>query len=156
MEIVVSQFGDAAKKVALVGKLDIDGAAAIESRLADLARAKGNIVIDMSKVAFIASIGLRHLVMTAKAVARNAGKMLLLDPNPLVTEVLQVSGLQGILPIVPTDKWRDPVARSGGCVYKKESNPANLPGAPRHRGSADQACWFPSGKEGTSRGCHPA
>jgi anti-anti-sigma factor len=104
MEILVSQFGDAAKKVALVGKLDIDGAAAIESRLADLARSKGNIVIDMSKVAFIASIGLRHLVMTAKAVTRNAGKMLLLDPNPLVTEVLQVSGLQGILPIVRSEQ----------------------------------------------------
>lgn len=104
MEIVVSQFGDSGKKVALVGKLDIDGAAAIERRLADLASAKGNIVIDMSKVAFIASIGLRHLVMTAKAVARNAGKMLLLDPNPLVTEVLQVSGLQGILPIVRSEQ----------------------------------------------------
>jgi anti-anti-sigma factor len=104
MEIFISELGDAAKKVVLVGKLDIDGAAAIESRLANLASAKGNIVIDMSKVAFIASIGLRHLVMTAKAVARNAGKMLLLDPNPLVTEVLEISGLQGILPIVRSEQ----------------------------------------------------
>ena len=104
MEIIVSELGDAIKKIKLVGRLDIDGAAAIEGPLADLARSKGNIVIDMSNVAFIASIGLRHLVMAAKAVARNAGKILLLDPNPLVTEVLEVSGLQSILPIVRSEQ----------------------------------------------------
>jgi anti-sigma B factor antagonist len=60
-------------------------------------------VIDMALVDFIASIGIRHLVMTAKAVARGSGKLVLLDPNPMVTEVLVVAGLDQLLPIVRSE-----------------------------------------------------
>ena len=60
-------------------------------------------VVDMAGVDFIASIGIRHLVMAAKAVARGAGKLVLLDPNPMVTEVLVVAGLDQLLPIVRSE-----------------------------------------------------
>ena len=103
MEITVSEFGDAGKKIILVGKLDIAGAEKIELPLATLAGLKNNIVVDMVGVDFIASIGIRHLVLAAKAVARGSRKLVLLDPNPLVTEVLVTAGLNDFLPIVRSE-----------------------------------------------------
>lgn len=103
MDITVSDFGSTAKKVTLVGKLDLDGAEKMGPRLASLASSKTNVVVDMVGVDFIASIGLRHLVMASKAAARWASKLVLLDPNPMVTEVLSVSGLQQVLPIVRSE-----------------------------------------------------
>ena len=41
--------------------------------------------------------------MAAKAVARGSGKLVLLDPNPMVTEVLVVAGLDQLLPIVRSE-----------------------------------------------------
>ena len=104
MQITISDLDGAAMKVTLVGKLDIAGAQAIELPMATVAGARGNVMIDMTGVDFIASIGIRHLVMTAKAIARSAGKLVLLAPTPMVTEVLHVSGLEQILPIVRSEE----------------------------------------------------
>ena len=103
MQVTISNLDDATKKVILVGKLDIKGAEAIEIPLATVAGSRGNIIVDMSGVDFIASIGIRHLVMAAKAVARGAGKLVLLGPTPMVAEVLIVSGLEQLLPIVQSE-----------------------------------------------------
>ena len=112
MEISVSQFGELGTKVVLVGKLDISGAEKIDVPLATVAGSRGNIVVDMAGVDFIASIGIRHLVMAAKTVARKSGMLVLLDPNPIVTEVLFTSGLQDLLPIVRSeDEARAMLAR---------------------------------------------
>jgi anti-sigma B factor antagonist len=115
MEITISDFGDSAKKVTLVGKLDIAGAETIGLPMATIAGSRSDIVVDMVGVDFIASIGIRHLVMAAKAVARASGKLVLLDPNPMVTEVLVVSGLEQLLPIVRSeDEARAVFQRSPG------------------------------------------
>lgn len=103
MQITISEFGDAGKRVILVGKLDIVGAERIELPLATVAGTKSNIVVDMVGVDFIASIGIRHLVLAAKAVARGSRKLVLLDPSPLVTEVLVTAGLSDFLPIVRSE-----------------------------------------------------
>jgi anti-anti-sigma factor len=103
MKITISEFGGVGKKVTLVGKLDITGAETIDLPLATIAGTRSSIVIDMMGVDFIASIGIRHLVMAAKAVARGAGKLVLLDPTPLVTDVLVNSGLDDFLPIVRSE-----------------------------------------------------
>jgi stage II sporulation protein AA (anti-sigma F factor antagonist) len=113
MEVIISEFGEIGTKIVLVGKLDIAGADKIDMPLSAVAGSRSNIVVDMAGVDFIASIGIRHLVMAAKAVARGAGKLVLLDPNPLVTEVLITSGLEDLLPIVRTeDEARAVLARA--------------------------------------------
>jgi anti-anti-sigma factor len=103
MEIVISNAGDTVKRVTLVGKLDIAGAERIGLPLAAAAGSRTNLIIDMTGVVFIASIGIRHLVMAAKTVTRGAGKLVLLDPTPMVTEVLTISGLNELLPIVRSE-----------------------------------------------------
>jgi len=116
MDIAICDFGAAGKKVTLTGKLDIVGAQTIELPLATLAGTRSSIVIDMGGVDFIASIGIRQLVMAAKAVARGAGRLVLLDPTPLVTDVLVTSGLQDLLPIVRSeDEARAALSRPAGA-----------------------------------------
>lgn len=114
MQVTIAEFGDAAKRVILAGKLDIAGAQKIEQPMATVSGLRCNIVVDMSEVDFIASIGIRHLVLAAKAVARGSRKLVLLDPNPLVTGVLLTAGLQDLLPIVRSeDEARAALAAPG-------------------------------------------
>jgi anti-sigma B factor antagonist len=103
MQITISDFGPGTKKVSLAGKLDIAGAQIVELPMATVSGAKCNVVIDMVGVDFIASIGIRHLVIAAKTVARNSRRLILLSPNALVTDVLMTSGLQDLLPIARSD-----------------------------------------------------
>ena len=103
MQITISEFGAVGTKVTLVGKLDIRGAEEIEIPLATVAGTRQSVVVDMVGVDFIASIGIRHLVLAAKAVARGTGKLVLLNPTPLVTEVLVTAGLEQLLPIVRSE-----------------------------------------------------
>jgi anti-sigma B factor antagonist len=104
MQITVSDFGNDIKKVVLVGKLDISGAQKIELPMATLSGSKCNVIVDMIGVDFIASIGLRHLVIAAKAIARNSHKLVLLNPNALVTDVLVKAGLRDMLPIARSEE----------------------------------------------------
>jgi anti-anti-sigma factor len=103
MEITVGDFGREAKKVVLVGKLDIAGAQTIELPMATVSGSNCNVVVDMVGVDFIASIGIRHLVIAARSMARNSRKLVLLSPNPRVVDVLAASGLEELLPIVRSE-----------------------------------------------------
>ena len=103
MKITLAAFGDLGTKVTLVGKLDIAGAGTVELPLATVAGTRCNIVIDMVGVDFISSIGIRHLVTAAKAVERSSRKLVLLDPSPIVTDVLVTAGLDDFLPIVRSE-----------------------------------------------------
>jgi stage II sporulation protein AA (anti-sigma F factor antagonist) len=99
MQIETSDTGDGTAKVTLTGKLDIIGAGAVALPLATLAGAKQYMIIDMSGVTFLASIGIRQLVLAAKVLSRRNGGLVLLNPIPAVVEVLTASGLTDILPI---------------------------------------------------------
>jgi anti-anti-sigma factor len=103
MEIVTSEDQGATGRVALAGRLDILGAEAIALPLATLAGSKQGLIVDMSGVSFIASIGIRHLVSAAKAQARRKGLLVLLNPTEMVAGVLTTSGLTDLLPIVRSD-----------------------------------------------------
>jgi anti-anti-sigma factor len=99
MNIIAFDDG-ATARVVLDGRLDNVGAQDVAQPLATLASAKQNLIIDMSGVSFIASMGIRHLVAAAKALARRGGRLVLLKPLPMVTEVLEAAGLTSLLPIV--------------------------------------------------------
>jgi anti-anti-sigma factor len=103
MEIVTSEDRGTTARVALTGRLDIVGAERIALPLATLAGAKQGLIVDMSGVSFIASIGIRHLVSTAKALSRRKGLLVLLNPTEMVVEILTSSGLTDLLPIVRSD-----------------------------------------------------
>ena len=98
MDISINDAGSTVT-VTLAGRLDVHGAESIDLPLATLSGSKNRIVMDMSQVTFIASIGLRHLVTAAKALQRRGGELILLNPTATVAEVVTSSGLINFLPI---------------------------------------------------------
>ena len=103
MQITISDEAGATAKVGLVGKLDIAGAEVVALPLATLAGGKKGLVVDLSGVTFLASIGIRHLVSATKALARKGGKLVLVNPTDAVKEVLVTSGVTELMPIVANE-----------------------------------------------------
>ena len=66
MQFTISDEAGTTAKIGLVGKLDIAGAEVIALPLATLAGGKKGVVVDLSGVTFLASIGIRHLVLATK------------------------------------------------------------------------------------------
>ena len=103
MQFTISDEAGTTAKIDLVGKLDIAGAEVIALPLATLAGGKKGVVVDLSGVTFLASIGIRHLVSATKTLARKGGKLVLVGPTDAVKEVLVTSGVTDLMPIVATE-----------------------------------------------------
>ena len=93
-----SMDGDVTR-VILDGRLDIQGAAAIDLKMNILAGSAKYLLIDLTNVSFLGSMGLRSLVVPAQTVKRRGGKMALFNPSPMVEEVLKASNIDEIIPI---------------------------------------------------------
>jgi anti-anti-sigma factor len=102
MQIQVVDDGGATAKVVLVGKLDVVGADVIASPIATLSASKSGLTIDMSGVTFIGTTGLRHLVSAGKALMRRGGRLELLNPNDMVTDVLVTTRVTDFITITRT------------------------------------------------------
>ena len=103
MEISLGNDSGPTARVVFTGKLDIQGAEVIAIPLATLSGSKKNVVIDMSGVNFIASIGIRHLMSATKVLARRGGRLVLLKPTAPVREILETSGIAALIPIAATE-----------------------------------------------------
>ena len=87
-------------KVSLDGRLDIEGTNDIDMQFTALAGTKqAEILVDMANVSFIASIGMRTLLSSAKALSKRDGKMVLANPQPLVREALVTAGIDTLIPL---------------------------------------------------------
>jgi anti-sigma B factor antagonist len=86
--------------LALRGRLDTAGVGEIELSFTShtVARAKP-LLLDISDVTFLASLGLRMLLTVAKALDRRGAKTVLLSPQPAVREVLKLSGFDQLMPV---------------------------------------------------------
>lgn len=87
-------------KITLSGRMDIVGAQAIDLQFNVLAGAQRALIVDLSEVAFIASMGLRTLIIGARKVTAQSGKIVLYRPIPEVEDVLVTSGIGALMPIV--------------------------------------------------------
>ena len=103
MQISPDSGSGSTARIALTGKLDINGAETIAIPLAALSGAKQYVVIDMSGVSFLASIGIRHLVSATKALMRRGGRLILLAPSPPVLDVLTTSGITDLMAVAMSE-----------------------------------------------------
>jgi anti-anti-sigma factor len=86
-------------RVLLDGRLDIQGAAAIDLKMNVVAGSSKFLLIDLRNVTFLGSMGLRSILVPAQAVRRRGGKVALFGPVPLVEEVLKTSNIEAIIPV---------------------------------------------------------
>jgi anti-sigma B factor antagonist len=100
MEIHYSELDNGIGLIKLAGELDIIGTGKIETQFTGYCSGENiRMVVDLSGVVFLASIGIRMLVTTAKSVASRGGKMVLINPISDVHGVLEVTGIPAIIPI---------------------------------------------------------
>jgi len=100
MQLQYSDLENNIGMIKLIGKLDIIGVGEIETKFAGYCAGDGvRMLVDLSEVDFLASIGIRLLTLSAKSVASRGGKMALVNPIPEVEQVLDVTGIPAIIPI---------------------------------------------------------
>ena len=99
MEMTLEELPGGATLVALRGRLDVAGASSIELKFSATAGARKAVVVDLLGVSFIASMGMRLLLLVAKTMAARGGKMALLSPVPEVASVLHTAGIDTVIPI---------------------------------------------------------
>lgn len=89
----------------LSGRIDIAGAHEIDMPMSIVAGSRRAVVVDLAAVEFMASMGLRSLVVAAKSINSKRGRMVLLAPRPEVEEVIRTCGIDELIPIhhVETD-----------------------------------------------------
>lgn len=103
MKIGFEQQGTISK-IALEGRLDAAGTAAIESQFSAHCASKPNVIVDLSKVGFLASIGIRLLVAGAQAQTKIGGKMVIMRPDEVARRILKTTGIDKLLPVYENER----------------------------------------------------
>ena len=91
LEIEIKAEPDQGKRISLVGSLDTDTAPQLEAKVDESIDASVHIVImDMRRLEFISSAGLRVIFKTKKFVDSHDGKFMLLNLQPQVRKVFEI------------------------------------------------------------------
>jgi anti-anti-sigma factor len=99
MELTTETLAGDVTKVNLAGKLDIAGAQKIDLHFSVLVGSHRKLIVDLEQVSFLASMGIRTLIMGAKTVKSKGGRMSILKPTPDVEKVLISCGADTLIPI---------------------------------------------------------
>jgi anti-anti-sigma factor len=100
MKLETGQIDGGITMIRLVGRMDVRGAQEVDLKFTGVTSVnQGAFIVDMSQVDFLASIGIRTLLVSAKAVKARGGQLVLFNPTDLVASVLEMSGIADILPV---------------------------------------------------------
>jgi anti-anti-sigma factor len=99
MKMELEDMSGGVTRIALDGDLDALGANEIDLQFQAVASSRPKIIVDLARVGFLASIGIRTLIMAAKANARKGGKLVLVNPDEMVRKVLSGCGADSVLSI---------------------------------------------------------
>ena len=100
MELQYSEVENNIRLIKLIGRLDISGVGAIENQFSDHSSGEHpRVIVDLSEVEFLASIGIRLLTLNAKSIASRGGQMVLLHPRADIKDVLEITGIPAIIPV---------------------------------------------------------
>lgn len=99
MEFAVTEQSGVTK-AALDGRLDTANVEKIEQDFAASIVAQGkNTMVDLSKVSFIASLGIRLLLTTARSLGKSGSRLVMFGATPAVSEILETTALSDIIPV---------------------------------------------------------
>ena len=101
MSISHNDIGDNLRRIVITGRLDMPGTDSVASTLGELVAApKKGVVVDLSSVKFLASIGIRALITSAKTVQQRGGKMVLVvSGGSSVVMSLEATGVDQLIPV---------------------------------------------------------
>jgi len=100
MDLQYSEIEGPVRLIKLNGRLDTVGAGQIETKFAGYCSGdQVRVIVDLAEVDFLASIGIRLLLLNAKSIARRGGKMALLDPIPDVEAILELTAVSPLIAV---------------------------------------------------------
>ena len=99
MEMRIEPLDGGITRISLAGRMDYAGANEIDARFMETAGRDKFLLVDLSKVTFLASMGIRTLITGAKALKERGGKMILFAPDMMVAKVLKTSGTEMLIPV---------------------------------------------------------
>lgn len=101
MSISHTDVDDNLRKIVILGRLDISGTESVAGELEKLVAApKKGVIVDLSSLKFLASIGIRALFNSAKVVKERGGRMVLVvGNNSSVVMSLEATGVNELIPI---------------------------------------------------------
>src|SRR6266550_4890400 len=99
MDLSADDLAGGITRVVLRGRFDTTGAVVVELPFNKIATEKQKIIVDLSAVNFLASYGIRVLLVGAKIVKNNGGNLVILCPDNNVAKVLKTAGMDALIPI---------------------------------------------------------
>jgi len=100
MKLKFSEIENNVRLIELNGSLDLNGTYSIEIQF--VRACEGNntrVIVDLSQVSYISSVGIAMLVNATKSLIERGGKLVLLDPQKTVADVLEMTGISEIIRI---------------------------------------------------------
>ena len=92
---------DGASIAVLDGRFDIAGAQAVDLRFSALAGSVPALAVDLTKVSFLASMGVRTLMLSAKTMLRRGAAIVVFGADENVEKVLRATGFDEIVTLCP-------------------------------------------------------
>lgn len=90
--------------IKLSGRLDTAGVSRGEARFAAVAGQAGRrVVVDLSEVTFLASLGVRMFISTGRILNQKNGRLVLFSPTDAVREVIDTTALDDLVPVTETE-----------------------------------------------------
>jgi anti-anti-sigma factor len=100
MKLEYTELKDGIRLITLEGRLDLNGTYNIEVQFVNhCAGDKARVLVDLSGVSYVSSVGIPMLVNTAKSITSRGGKMAFLNPQENVVKVLELVGVSQVIPI---------------------------------------------------------
>ena len=100
MQMTIEQVDDGITRISFDGRLDLQGAQEIDQQLAFATSTRPlRVALDLSRLTFLASIGIRSMIVAAKAQASRGGRVVMYSPEPNVRRILVTAGLDQLMPL---------------------------------------------------------
>jgi anti-sigma B factor antagonist len=99
MDVISGENG--ITKIVLAGSMDIKGVLEVDSQFKEISQTRDKIIVDLEHVDFLASLGMRTFVTSAKSLRAKGGQLVLMNPQAGVEKALRSAGLDTIIPLVP-------------------------------------------------------
>jgi anti-sigma B factor antagonist len=101
MFLTVTELADGIKKISLQGQMDIEGTKEIDTLFTVATASKSpQIIVDLSGVNYMGSIGISVMVRAVNVLKQTQGKIVIMNPQPNVLRAPESTRINKVIPIV--------------------------------------------------------
>lgn len=101
MEVIVVRSDAVLTHVKLSGRMDVEGVQRAGGAFTEAVAGNGaDAVVDLGRVSFMASIGMRLLLENARKLNAGGARFAICCPSGMVAESIKIAGISAVVPVV--------------------------------------------------------